>query len=356
MSAYGVVAYRIPLVQMRSGIDVDAVLGSFGIALITTIAGIAGRVVLVQMRTITLSSAVDKLASPEADAPERGWIEALQQVYKRFSEDRVMSIAGGVTFFVLLAIFPAIAALVSIYGLFADPASLADQVNRLSDILPGGAIDVLGEQMRRVSAQGGTALGITFLISLAVSLWSANSGMKAMFDALNIVHDEKEKRGFFRLNAVSLAFTVLGLVFILIALAAVVVLPILLGYIGLESTIHQALRFGRWPLLLVGIALALAVLYRFGPDRQQAKWRWITWGSATATLLWLAASALFSWYAANFGNFNKTYGTLGAAIGFMMWMWISAMVILVGAELDAELECQDPSMRKRATGGLGREA
>ena len=292
----------------------------------------------------------------EADAPERGWIEVLQQVYKRFSEDRVMSIAGGVTFFVLLAIFPAIAALVSIYGLFADPASLADQVNQLSDILPGGTIDVLGEQMRRVSAQGGTTLGITFLISLAISLWSANSGMKATFDALNIVHDEKEKRGLFRLNAVSLVFTILGLVFILIALAAVVVLPILLSYIGLESTIHQALQFGRWPLLLAGIALALAVLYRFGPDRQHAKWRWITWGSATAALLWLAASALFSWYAANFGNFNKTYGTLGAAIGFMMWMWISAMVLLVGAELDAELECQDPSMRKRPTGGLGREA
>ena len=131
------------------------------------------------------------------------------------------------TFFVLLAIFPAIAALVSIYGLFADPASLADQVTRLSDILPGGAIEVVGEQMRRVSSQGGTTLGITFLISLAVSLWSANSGMKAMFDALNIVHDEKEKRGFFRLNAISLAFTILGLVLALIAVAAVVLLPIL---------------------------------------------------------------------------------------------------------------------------------
>ena len=222
----------------------------------------------------------------EADAPERGWIDVLQRVYARFSEDRVMSIAGGVTFFVLLAIFPAIAALVSIYGLFADPASLTDQIDRLSDILPGGAIEVVGDQMRRVTSQGGTALGVTFVISLAISLWSANSGMKALFDA----------------------------------------------------------------------ALALAAIYRFGPDRQHAKWRWITWGSASAALLWLAASSLFSWYAANFGNFNKTYGTLGAAIGLMMWMWISAMVILAGAELDAELECQDPSMRKRPTGGLGRKS
>jgi len=205
--------------------------------------------------------------------------------------------------------------------------------------------------MRWVSSQGGTALGATFLISLAISLWSANSGMKAMFDALNIVYDEKESRGFFRLNAVSLAFTCLGIVFILIALAAVVVLPILISYVGLQSTLHQALRFGRWPILLVGIALALAEIYRFGPDRRHTKWRWITWGSATAALLWLTPSALFSWYAANFGHFNRTYGTLGAAVGFMMWMWISAMVILAGAELDAELECQDSSMRKRPIGG-----
>ena len=292
----------------------------------------------------------------EADAPERGWLDVLRRVYERFSEDRVMSIAGGVTFFALLAIFPAVAALVSIYGLFADPASLNGQVDQLSGVLPSGAIDVVGEQMRRVASQGGTALGLTFLISLAVSLWSANSGMKALFDALNIVYDEKEKRGFFRLNAISLAFTFLGIAFILLALAAVIVLPIVVSYLGLQSALDLALRYGRWPILFIAIALALAAIYRFGPSRQHAKWRWITWGSATAALLWLAASALFSWYAANFGNFDKTYGTLGAAIGFMMWMWISAMVILAGAELDAELECQDPSMRTRPTGGLGRKS
>jgi membrane protein len=278
----------------------------------------------------------------QADAPERGWFEVARRVYERFSEDRVMSIAGGVTFFVLLAIFPAIAALVSIYGLFADPASLNGQVDQLSGVLPSGAIDIVGDQMRRVASQGGTALGITFLVSLAVSLWSANSGMKAMFDALNIVYDEKEKRGFFRLNAISLVFTFLGIAFILLAFAAVVVLPIVVNYLGLQSALDLALRYGRWPLLFVAIALALAVIYRFGPSRQNVKWRWITSGSAAAALLWLAASALFSWYAANFGNFDRTYGTLGAAIGFMMWLWISAIVILMGAELDAELEWQDP--------------
>ena len=136
-------------------------------------------------------------AGTEQEAPERGWFEVLRRVYERFTEDRVMSIAGGVTFFVLLAIFPAIAALVSIYGLFADPASLTGQIDRVGDVLPGGAIEVVGEQMRRVTSQGGTALGATFLISLAISLWSANSGMKAMFDALNIVYDEKRSADFF---------------------------------------------------------------------------------------------------------------------------------------------------------------
>ena len=291
-------------------------------------------------------------AKMEADPPVRGWFDLLRRVYERFSEDRVMSIAGGVTFFALLAVFPAIAALVSVYGLFADPVSLTGQVDQLTGMLPSGAIEVVNDQMRRVSSQGGAALGVTFLVSLAISLWSANSGMKALFDALNIVFDEREQRGFIRLNAESLLFTFLGLVFVLIAVAVVVVLPIALGYIGLASETERLVQIGRWPVLLVGSAFALAAIYRFGPSRQNAKWRWISWGSATAAVMWVAASSLFSWYAANFANFNRTYGTLGAVIGFMTWIWISAMVILVGAELDAELECQDPTMRKRATGGF----
>jgi len=291
-------------------------------------------------------------AKSEADAPERGRLDVLRRIYERFSEDRVMSIAGGVAYFALLAIFPAIAALVSIWGLFADPSSLTGQIDQLSGILPGGAIEVVGDQMRRVSSQGGAALGLTFLASLAISLWSANSGMKALFDALNIVYDEREKRGFIRLNAESLVFTFLGLVFVMIAVAAVVVLPIALGYVGLQSDTERLVRVGRWPVLLIGSAFALAAIYRFGPSRQNAKWRWISWGSVAAAAMWVATSFLFSWYAASFANFNRTYGTLGAVIGFMTWIWISAMVILIGAELDAELECKDQTLRKRATGAF----
>ena len=281
----------------------------------------------------------------KVDPPVFGWFSVLKRTYNRFSEHRVTTVAGGVTFFSLLAIFPAIAALVAIYGLFSDPTRLTGHIESLRHVLPGGGVEVVGDQMRRVASQGRSALGTTFLISLAISLWSANSGMKALFDALNIVYDVNERRGFFRLNAISLMYTFGAIGFILLALAALVVLPVVFSYVGLGSAIAQILNVGRWPALLIVLMFALALVYRFGPNRESAKWRWITWGSATAALLWLGTSALFSWYAENFANFNKTYGTLGAVIGFMMWLWMSAIVILVGAELDAELECQDPSSK-----------
>lgn len=296
-------------------------------------------------------------AERAADPPVRGWWSVLKNVYRRISEDRVTAIAGGVTFFALLAMFPAAAALVSIYGLFTDPHTLTDQLAAMATVLPGGALEVIGDQLRRLAEQGRSSLGTAFLISLAAAVWSANAGMKALFDALNIVYGEAEKRGFFRLNLMSLCFTLGGLLFILAALAAVVVLPIVFSVVGLDGAVSTALRFGRWPLLLAGLAVSLAVIYRYGANRTQARWRWISWGSAAASLLWLVASLAFSWYAANFGSFNKTYGTLGAAIGLMTWMWISSIVVLAGAELDAELECQDPSVpRRRSEGGLGRPA
>lgn len=164
--------------------------------------------------------------------------------------------------------------------------------------------------------------------------------MKSLFDTLNIVYGEKEKRGFVKLNAASLSFTLAGIVFVLVALGAVVVLPVALNFVGLSKAADLLVRIARWPAMFVAVALALALIYRFGPSREAPRWRWITWGSAVATALWLGASALFSWYAANFGKFNETYGSLGAAIGFMTWLWISAIVVLLGAELDAEMEHQ----------------
>ena len=274
------------------------------------------------------------------------WTEFVRLFYSAVGQHRVVSIAGGVTFFVLLAIFPAIAALVSIYGIFSDPGTIRSHLEDLSSFLPGGAIEIIGDQLERVASGGKTTLGATFIFTLGLSVWSANAGMKAVFDALNIVYDAEERRGLIKLNAISLAFTIAALLVMLVAVASVVVFPVVINYAGLETVGSAILKVARWPALYAIVVLALAFIYRFGPDREHAQWHWITWGSATAALLWIVASILFSWYAANFGAYNKTYGSLGAAVGFMTWIWISCMVILAGAEIDAVLERFDRGTAK----------
>jgi membrane protein len=281
-----------------------------------------------------------RLATTPSEIPAPGWKDILFRVYNNISEHRIVSIGAGVAFFTLLAIFPAIAALVSIYGLFADPAQVSSHLDSMSGLLPGGALDVLREQMTRLADQGKGSLGLSFAVSLAISLWSANSGVKALFDAHNIVYGEKEKRSFITLNAITLAFTMGILVFLIIALTAVVGIPIALNYLGIGGATDLLVKLLRWPILFAIIAVMFAVIYRYGPSRKKPQWRWVTWGSAFAAILWIIASVLFSWYASNFGSYNKTYGSLGAVVGFMTWIWISAMVILLGAELDAEMEHQ----------------
>jgi len=279
-------------------------------------------------------------ASTPMQIPTLGWKDILWRTYEEFSADRLMSVAAGVTYYALLAIFPAIAALVSIYGLFADPATIRDHLNALSGVLPGGAMEILREQVTRIASAGSGTLGLSFVISLVISLWSANAGMKAIFDALNIVYDEEEKRSFIKLNFESLTFTLVAIAFILLALAGIVVLPIVLDFVGLGSGLEWLLAIARWPILLAVVVAGLAVLYRYGPSRDKAEWKWVTPGGVVAAVLWLAASMLFSWYVANFGSYNETYGSLGAVIGFMTWIWISSIVVLLGAELNAEMEHQ----------------
>jgi membrane protein len=279
-------------------------------------------------------------ATTPSEIPARGWKDILLRVYRNISEHRVVAMAAGVTFYSLLAIFPAVAALVSVFGLFADPATLTAYLEKLSGLLPSGAIDIMRDQLTRVASQRGSTLGLTFISSLAVSLWSANAAMKSVFDTLNIVYSEKEKRSFIKLNAISLGFTAAGIAFVLLAIGALVVLPPALKYLGISELTELVVRIARWPALFAVVTIALALIYRYGPSREKPQWRWITWGSACAACAWLAASMLFSWYAANFGNFNQTYGSLGAVIGFMTWIWLSAIVILIGAELNAEMEHQ----------------
>lgn len=251
-----------------------------------------------------------------------------------------MAVAAGVVFYGLLALFPAITALVSLFGLFANAATINDQLASLGGIFPSSAIDIIHEQIVRLTANSGTKLGFGFILGLGIALWSANSGMKAIIDALNIVFEEKEKRGFIKLNLVSLAFTVSAIASLLLALGAVVILPLLLNHLGLTHLTNVAFRFARWPILLTLVILGLGLMYRYGPSRREPRWQWVTVGSVFAALAWLGGSALLSWYLAGYAHYDVTYGSLGAGIGLMMWMWMSSIVILFGAQLNSEIEHQ----------------
>ena len=277
-------------------------------------------------------------AASGAEAARVSWTDVLKQLYARFSKDRVMAVAAGVTFYALLSIFPAIAAFVSLYGLLGDPGKIQGYLDTMKDLLPGGALDVISDQVKRITSKGGGALGLGLILGLATAIWSANAGVKAMFDALNIVYEAEEKRGFIALNLRSLIFTIGTMGFLLIALAAIIGIPLALSYIGFGPILDWVVWLGRWPALLGAVILMLALLYRYGPCRDTGQWRWITPGSAIAALLWLIASAGFSWYAANFGSYNETYGTLGAAIGLMTWLWISINIVLLGGEINSQLE------------------
>jgi membrane protein len=278
-------------------------------------------------------------ASP-IEIPARGWWDIVKRTISQVSDDRVMTEAAGITFYALLALFPAIGALISIYGLFADPATINDHLATLSGVIPGGGLEIITDQVKRITAKGTGTLGFGAIIGLATSLWSANQAMKAMVDSLNIVYGEKEKRGFFLRLAVTLAFTLAGILFIVLAMIGVVAIPVVLKFVGLGDTLETVLRLARWPVMLLVVGCFLACLYRYGPSREKAQWRWVSWGSGFAAVAWVAFSLGFSWYVTNFGNYNETYGSLGAAIGFMTWIWLSSTVVLVGAELDAEMEHQ----------------
>jgi membrane protein len=281
-----------------------------------------------------------RLASTPSEIPARGWKDVLLRVWNNIGEDRIMLVAAGVTFYCLLAIFPAIAALVALYGLFADPTTISRNLDSLSGVLPGGALDVVRNQMNLVAAQGHSKLGVAFIIGFLVSLWSANAGIKSIFDALNLVYNEKEKRGLIGLNLVSLAFTIAAIVFVLVAIGCIAALPAIFSSGQLSGTTALIAQIARWPILLVIIAFGIAVVFRYGPSRAEPQWRWISWGSAVAAIAWIVVSIAFAWYAQNFGSYNKTYGSLAAIIVFMFWIWLSVAVILIGAELDAEMEHQ----------------
>jgi membrane protein len=274
------------------------------------------------------------------EIPALGWKDILWRVFWSIPEDRILSTSGGVAFFALLAVFPGIATIVSLYGLFADANVIGQHLTILAGLLPAGVIEMIGTHIASVARQDNTTLGGAFLVGIAVALWSANSGVAALFDALNVVYDEKEKRSIVQFYTRTFLFTLGGIGFAVLAITGVVILPVVLTFLGSTTTAEQLLSVLRWPVLLITVILALAVLYRYGPSRRDAQWRWVTWGSASAAVLWIGASMLFSWYVASFDSYDRTYGSLGAGVGFMMWIWLSVVIILLGGELNAEMEHQ----------------
>jgi len=268
--------------------------------------------------------------------------ELFFDIYARFANDRVMSVAAGVTYYAILSVFPALAATVSLYALVSDPTAIQRHLQAAAGIAPDAALQIVGDQLRSISNSGAAALGAGFLFSLAISLWSANAGVKALFDALNIVYDVRERRGFVKLNLASLAFTAAMVIFVAGAVFALVAIPAIVGSLGNGPRTIASVVFLRWPAMFIAAVIVIAALFQFGPSLAIRQRRRIVPGALFATTFWVAASAGFSWYAANFGSYNQTYGALGAVVITMTWLWISLNVVLVGAQINASLDRRYP--------------
>jgi membrane protein len=272
--------------------------------------------------------------------PAQGWWQVAERVYSESARDNLSVVAAGCAFYALLGAFPALSALISLYGLIADPANVDQNFSSLAYVLPSQAYDIIIDQIRRVAETSNHTLGWSLTISLGLALWSANSAAQAMFTALNIAYEEPERRGFLHFYLSALTFTLVSIFGVLVMLIAIVYVPILFAQVGFSSEFEFLVGIGRWPFLAILVLSMLAVLYRVGPCRSSAKWRWVSVGSVFATTVWLLASAAFSFYVSHFANYDKTYGSLGAVIILLLWMYISVYIILIGAEINAELELQ----------------
>ena len=282
------------------------------------------------------------IAAKSEDTPKpETLLEIAKNVIARISKDNLMLVAAGVAFYAMTAIFPAIAAFVSIYGLFSDPHKVQEQIAGFSGLLPANSLKLLTDALESFSSKSASSLNLALIVSLALAIWSAKAGVTALMSGLNIANETIEKRGFIMQQLVALALTVGAILFAAVSFASIAVLPIIIGLFPLPEGIKATLELGRWPLLIVLVGLGLAAVYRFDPSRDNPKWRWISWGAAIATILWIVGSAAFSLYVSRFGSYDATYGSLAAPVVLLLWFWLSALVVLLGAEIDAELEHGD---------------
>jgi membrane protein len=287
--------------------------------------------------TVTDTQRGHQADSPQ-QIPPKGWKDIAKRTAKEVKADQVPLLSAGVAFYALLALFPAIIAGVSIYGLVADPTTVRDQIANLTKLLSPETATLVGEQLKQVTSGAKGALGLATVVGILTALWSASSGMKALITGVNLAYDETESRKFVKLRGLALLLTLGAMVLVGVALATIV------GYPPIADTLPTALRWlvaiVRFVILGGLLVVGLAVLYRYAPDRDQPKWSWVSWGSGIAALLWVLATIGFALYANFFGNYNKTYGALAGVIILMFWLFLSAVVVLVGAELNTEMELQ----------------
>lgn len=280
-----------------------------------------------------------RLAARPTHIPAQGWKDVLWRAYSEISDDRLPAVAGGVTFYVLLALFPALGVFVSLYGLVADVGMVREQLADLAAFVPADVLRLVGDQMLQLALRPPAALGAAFAFSLLLSVWSAKAGVAALIDGLNIAYDEAEKRPWLRRTALAYLATLGVLIFLTLATGLLVGAPLLLDRLGLGES-QAFLAPIRWFLVLILAFGGFTLTYRYGPSRAAARWPWLVWGAAFAALAWVGGSLAFSWYVNAVAHYDVTYGALGAAVVLMVWIWWSAMIVLIGAELNAEIEHQ----------------
>lgn len=286
------------------------------------------------------ASRLGRLARRPMDIPWSGWKRVIQRTAREVITDRISLCAAGCAFYATLALFPAISMLVSIYGLAFDPQTVGPQLAVLRDLLPPSAFQLISDRVQMLVSKPPGTLTFSLLLSILIALWSSATGTKSILGALNLAYEERETRSFLKFQLTALGMTLGGILAAVIGLASLVLLPVLIAFFGISVYAALIARVGSLVALVVFVLAALSLLYRYGPSRRSAGWHWITPGSAVATLLWLGASALFSYYVGHLASYDSTYGPLGAVVGVMMWFYVSALVVLVGAELNAELELQ----------------
>jgi membrane protein len=278
-------------------------------------------------------------AERPTEIPARGWQQVAKRGWREAKADQVPLLAAGVAFYAFLAIFPGLIAVVSIYGLFADPATIANQLNSLTAALPEEASKVITEQVSVLSSRRQT-LGVGLILSVLIALWSASAGISNLLTAINVAYDEEEKRGLVKKRLMSLVMTLGAIVFMVIILGLVAVLPPLLRSVFGTGALRWVLQIIGWLVMVVLVAAALAILYRLGPDRDAPRMRWVSVGAVVATVIWLVASIGFSIYTSTFGNYAKTYGVFAGIVVLLFWLWLTMYAILLGAEINAEAEQQ----------------